>query len=188
MFLQESGRLAASKRVEEALRRVKGGQVKEVKEAKEVARRKVKRPAEIEDDPRKKGKRLVGKRGEIEGKSGVKVGGRGSRAAGGRGEHREGGEGVMGGGGRGERGGGGRGRGERSLVGASCGFVVAASVEDVFQQQKEERERKAREAKARAAEIFKKSQLAKKQKARKKIKRPERVVTQGHGLSESDSD
>ena len=60
--LPEGGRLGGSKRVEEALKKVRGGEVEEFssktveKAAKKTSRvvKRVKRPIEIEDDPRKK--------------------------------------------------------------------------------------------------------------------------------------
>ena len=70
----------------------------------------------------------------------------------------------------------------------NCGIVIAPSKDDVILQ-KLERERKAKEAKEKAAEIFKKSQKAKQNKIQKKFKRPKRIeLSDGHGLSESDSD
>jgi len=74
-----------------------------------------------------------------------------------------------------------------SLIAASCGFVVAPSKDDIILQ-KLEREKKAKENKEKAAALFKKSQAAKKLKIQKKFKRPKRVETKGHGLSESDSE
>ena len=77
---------------------------------------------------------------------------------------------------------------EVSLIAQSCGIVIAPSKDDVILQ-KLEREKKAKEAKERAAEIFKKSQKAKQTKMQKKFKRPKRLeLSDGHGLSESDSD
>ena len=77
---------------------------------------------------------------------------------------------------------------EVSLIAKSCGIVIAPSKDDVILQ-KLERERKAKEAKEKAAEIFKKSQKAKQNKIQKKFKRPKRIeLSDGHGLSESDSD
>ena len=77
---------------------------------------------------------------------------------------------------------------EVSLIAKSCGIVIAPSKDDVILQ-KLEREKKAKEAKEKAAEIFKKSQKAKQNKIQKKFKRPKRIeLSDGHGLSESDSD
>ena len=77
---------------------------------------------------------------------------------------------------------------EVSLIAKSCGMVIAPSKDDVILQRLE-REKKAKEAKEKAAEIFKKSQKAKQNKMQKKFKRPKRLeLSEGHGLSESDSD
>jgi hypothetical protein len=54
--------------------------------------------------------------------------------------------------------------------------------------QREAREREAKEARARAVEVLRKSREAKRVKLNKKFKRPARVETAEHGLSESDSD
>ena len=61
--MPEGGRLGGSKRVEEALKKVRGGEVEESSSSKTVEKaakktskvvKRVKRPIEIEDDPRKK--------------------------------------------------------------------------------------------------------------------------------------
>ena len=118
-MLPEGGRLAGSKRVEEALRKVRGEEMEEsssktvVKAAKKkqgdgkqsskVGKR-VKRPIEIEDDPRKKVS--LGKETTVEKK-------------------------------------------EASLIGKSCGFVISPSSADVILQREErEREAKEAKAKA----------------------------------------
>ena len=67
---------------------------------------------------------------------------------------------------------------EVSLIAKSCGIVIAPSKDDIILQRLE-REKKAKEAKEKAAEIFKKSQKAKQAKIQKRFKRPKRVELQG---------
>merc|ERR1712059_177449 len=78
-----------------------------------------------------------------------------------------------------------------SLIAKSCGFVLNASKDDIIHSksmQKQEEERKAKEAKDKAIEIFNKSKKSRKEMLKKKFKRPKRIEKKGHGLSESDSD
>ena len=80
---------------------------------------------------------------------------------------------------------------ELSLVAQSCGFVLNPSKDDIAKEkilQKEERERRAQEAKEKAIEIFNKSKKSKQNQVKKKFKRPKRVVTTSHDLSGSESD
>ena len=162
--MPEGGRLGGSKRVEQALKKVRGEEIDEegLLPSKQVEKKvtkkqavgkpstsssskiakKVKRPIEIEDDPRKK---VCPEKEKVRDKN------------------------------------------EASLVAKSCGFVISASSQDVILQ-RQERERQAKEAKERAIAVFKKSQEAKQHKLKKKFKRPTRVVKPDHGLSESDSD
>ena len=162
--MPEGGRLGGSKRVEQALKKVRGEEIdeegllpttqveKKVTKKQAVGKpstsssskiaKKVKRPIEIEDDPRKK---VCPEKEKARDKN------------------------------------------ETSLVAKSCGFVISASSQDVILQ-RQERERQAKEAKEKAIAVFKKSQEAKQHKLKKKFKRPTRVVKPDHGLSESDSD
>ena len=91
------------------------------KPASRTVRKKVKRPAEIEDDPRDKGQDKKSR-------------GPGKEVKGARKEAKEVKEVNK----------------EASLIARSCGFVISASTEDIILQ-REEREREAREAKARWA-------------------------------------
>ena len=157
--MPEGGRLGGSKRVEQALKKVRGEEIDQegLLPTKQVEKKvtkkpstsssskiakKVKRPIEIEDDPRKK---VCPEKEKARDKN------------------------------------------ETSLVAKSCGFVISASSQDVILQ-RQERERQAKEAKEKAIAVFKKSQEAKQHKLKKKFKRPTRVVKPDHGLSESDSD
>jgi DNA excision repair protein ERCC-5 len=72
-----------------------------------------------------------------------------------------------------------------SLIANSCGFVINASKDDIILQ-REERKRKEKEARERAAEIWKKAQQ---QKNKKKFKRPSRVkLADQHHLSDEEDD
>merc|ERR1711872_816994 len=74
-----------------------------------------------------------------------------------------------------------------SLIAKSSGFVLANSPDDIILQ-RIEREKAARMAKARAAEIFRKSEAERKRKHAKRFKRPARVELARHGLSSDEEE